>query len=150
MPRRFACGTWVFGLVLVTIPAMAAPDAKAQSLTAALPDAGASLLRMVGALGFVLALFLGAVWLYRNWQRFNLHKGRLPKLNVLEVKSLGGRHAVYVVGYEEQRFLIGSSPGGIQLLAHLPEGETAVEEQPAIGFMQSLQQALAANVKRKA
>jgi flagellar biogenesis protein FliO len=72
----------------------------------------------------------------------------MPKLNVLESKSLGGRHVVYVVGYEEQRFLLGSSPTGIQMLAHLPEGEETVEEQPALGFMQSLQQVLAA--KRKA
>ncbi len=142
---------WSLLLLLVANGAAAAADPKAQSVASALPDVGSSLLRMVGALGFVIALFLGAVWLYRNWQRFNLHKGRLPKLNVLEVKSLGGRHAVYVVGYEEQRFLIGSSPNGIQMLAHLPEGEDVIQEQqPAIGFMQSLQQALVANVKRKA
>jgi len=136
-------------LLLFAVEAVATPDAKSQSVTSALPDAGASVLRMLGALGFVLALFLGAVWLYRNWQRFSLHKGRLPKLNVLEVKSLGGRHALYLVGYEEQRFLLGSSPGGIQLLAHLPEGENAVEIEPAPGFVQTLQQVLAGKVKRE-
>lgn len=128
--------------------AWAAGETNLLSAGSALPDTGAALLRMGGALGFVVALFLGGVWLYRNWQRLNLRKGRMPKLNVLESKSLGGRHAVYVVGYEEQRFLIGSSPAGIQMLAHLPEGEETVAEQPAIGFMQSMQQVLAA--KRKA
>jgi flagellar biogenesis protein FliO len=141
----------IFGLsvALFAPQALAAGETPAQSAGSALPDAGSALLRMGGALVFVVALFFGGVWLFRNWQRLNFRKGRAPKLNVLESKSLGGRHAVYVVGYEEQRFLIGSSPSGIQMLAHLPEGEETTEAQPAVGFMQSLQQVLAASTKRK-
>ncbi|HZL41758.1 MAG TPA: flagellar biosynthetic protein FliO [Verrucomicrobiae bacterium] len=87
-----------------------------------LPDAGLSLLRVMGALAVVLAIFLGGVWLFRNWQRLVIQRGRAPKLNVLEVRSLGGRHALYVVGYEEERFLIASSPAGVHLVSQLENG----------------------------
>jgi flagellar biogenesis protein FliO len=92
-----------------------------------LPDAGVSLFRVFGALALVVGLFLGGVWLFRNWQRVVLQRGRVPKLNVLETRSLGGRHALHVVGYEEERFLIASSPGGVNLLSHLP---SAAEDEP--------------------
>ncbi len=32
-----------------------------------LPDVGFSFVRVLGALAIVLALFLGGVWLFRNW-----------------------------------------------------------------------------------
>ncbi len=110
-----------------------------------LPDLGFSAVRVFGALVLVLALFLGGVWLFRNWQRVAVYKGRPPKLNVLEVKSLGSRHALYLVAYEQQRLLISSSPAGISLLSHLPEaGEEAVGPVPASPtFAQSLRQVLA-------
>jgi len=92
----------------------------------ALPDLGASLLRLFGALAVVLAVFLGAVWLFRNWQRLVVQRGRAPKLNVLEVRSLGGRHALYVIGFQQERFLIATSPSGVSLLSHLQD-----ETQPA-------------------
>ena len=108
------------------------------------PDMAASVLRMAGALGLVIALFLGAVWLFKNWRRLGFHRGPAPKLNVLEVKSLGQRHAIYVVGYEQQRLLLASSPAGIALLSHLPE---AAEEMAApvtrLSFADAFQQVLA-------
>jgi flagellar biogenesis protein FliO len=73
-------------------------------------------------MGVVVAGLLGAVWLYRNWQRFLIKGGRTPKLQVLESKSLGPRHGLYVIGYEQQRFLIASAPTGISLLTSLPPG----------------------------
>jgi len=100
----------------------------ASPLTApALPDAGASLLRVTGALVLVIGIFLGGVWLFKNYQRLALQHGRPARLRVLETRSLGGRHAIFVVGYEQERFLISSSPGGVNLLSHLPaasESET--------------------------
>jgi len=80
-------------------------------------------LRVLGALALVIGLFLGGVWLYRNWQRLPSQHGRAPRLNVLETRSLGGRQALYVVGYEQERFLIASSPAGVNLLSHLPGAE---------------------------
>lgn len=101
-----------------------------EPLTArSLPDAGLSFLRVTGALVLVVALFLGGVWLYRNWQRLTTQRSGVPKLKVVEVRSLGGRHALYVVGYQQERFLLASSPTGVNMLSHLP---TATEtEEPA-------------------
>src|SRR3982751_5259452 len=86
---------------------------------APLPNVGLSLIRVLGALALVLAVFLGGVWLVRNWQRLTIQRGRTPKLNVVEVRSLGGRHALYVVAYEQERFLLAASPTGVNLLSHL-------------------------------
>jgi flagellar biogenesis protein FliO len=88
------------------------------------PDAGPSIIRVMGALALVLGIFLGGAWLFRNWQRLTIQRGRAPKLNVLETRSLGGKTALYVIGYEQERFLLSSSPTGVNLLSHL---QTAVE-----------------------
>ncbi len=114
------------------------------AMTSALPDMGASLLRVVGALAVVIALFLAGVWLFKNWQRLALRRGAAPKLSVLEVKSLGQRQAIYVVGYEQQRMLIASSSTGVTLLSHLPaaDGEPS-EAAPKLSFAEAFQQVLA-------
>jgi flagellar biogenesis protein FliO len=112
-----------------------------------LPDASLSLIRVIGALALVIGLFLGGVWMVRNWQRAGGQGGRTAKLAILETRSLGNRQAIYVVGYERERFLIASSPGGVNLLSHLA---TAAEGEPAAGtggtpapsFAQALTQVL--------
>lgn len=106
---------------------------------------GASLLRVFGALGLVIALFLGGVWMFKNWQRLALRKGASPKLNVLEVKSLGQRQALYVVGYEQQRMLIASSPAGVTLVSHLPEADATTPvtgPAPSMTFVEAFQQVI--------
>lgn len=95
-----------------------------------LPDVGSSVVRVLGALALVLALFFGGVWCLKNWQRISRFKGRPSNLAVLEIRPLDNRHAVYVVGYQRQRMLVGVSPAGITLLSHLPETEEA-EAGPA-------------------
>lgn len=123
-------------------------DPGAASLAAPpFPDAGASLLRVTGALALVLGLFLGGVWVFKNWQRVAGQRGRTPKLNILESRSLGARQAVFVVAYEQQRFLVAASPAGVSLLSHLPEAEAAgatAVEKPAgpMSFGQALAQVL--------
>jgi flagellar biogenesis protein FliO len=84
-------------------------------------DAGQSILRLLAAFVFVLAVFLVGVWLLRNWQRLALRHHAAPRLNIFEAKSLGNRQLLFVVGYEQQRMLVGASPGGITLLTLLPE-----------------------------
>jgi len=108
------------------------------------PDMLGPVLRMGGALLLVIGLFLTCVWLFKNWQRLACRRGALPKLSVLEVKSLGQRQAIYVVGYEQQRMLLASSPAGVVLLSHLPE-EDAVKTVPAtrFSFAEAFQQVLA-------
>ncbi|HTA31179.1 MAG TPA: flagellar biosynthetic protein FliO [Candidatus Cybelea sp.] len=114
------------------------------SMTSGLPDMGASLLRVVGALAVVIALFLVGVWLFRNWQRLSMRRGAAPKLSVLEVQSLGQRQAIYVVGYEQQRLLLASSSSGVTLLSHLPSAdEEPVAAAPKLSFAQAFQQVLA-------
>jgi flagellar biogenesis protein FliO len=108
----------------------------------ALPDMGFSLLRVLGSLILVLALFLAGIWLFKNWQRLAIQKGRPPKLSILEVKPLGGRHALYLVAYEHQRFLVSSSPTGINLLTHLPEADSAEVLTPVPTFSESLHRVL--------
>jgi flagellar biogenesis protein FliO len=114
------------------------------AISSALPDMGASLLRVVGALVLVIAVFLAGVWLFKNWQRLTLRKGATPKLSVLEVRSLGQRQAIYVVGYEQQRLLLASSTAGVTLLSHLPsaDAEPAVAA-PKMSFAEAFQQVLA-------
>jgi flagellar biogenesis protein FliO len=99
-------------------------NSAAAPLTApSLPEASFSVFRVFGALALVIGIFLGGVWLFRNWQRVTIHRGRTPKLNVVETRSLGGRHSLHVVGYEQERFLIAVSPGGVNMLTHLPTAE---------------------------
>ena len=112
-----------------------------------LPNPAAALIRILGALCLVIGLFFGGVWLYKNWQRLAVQRGQAPKLNILETRSLGGRHAIFVVGYEQERLLIASSPAGVTLLTHLPsaaEGEAgSPEKNPAPpSFAQALAQVL--------
>ena len=110
------------------------------------PDIGASLFRVMGALALVLGVFLAGAWLFRNWQRLSVRRGRAPKLNVLEIRSLGGRQSIYVVGYEQERFLLASSPAGVNFLTHLPsagnEESSAPEAKPQMPFSQALAQVL--------
>lgn len=151
--RRAPGVRWVSALTglgwLATGVALAAAAPPA-NLPAAppLPDVGVSVLRVFGALAVVLALFLAGVWLFRHGRELTMRKGRPPRLNVLETRSLGNRYALYVVGYDEQRLLIAASPAGITLLTQLPpaaEAElvstVAVPTMP-VPFFQTLQQVL--------
>jgi flagellar biogenesis protein FliO len=126
------------------------PLAGINSAPSLLPNSAGSIVRVFGALIFVIGLFLSGVWLFKNWQRVSGQRGRSPKLGVLETRSLGGRQAIYVVGYEQERFLIAASPAGISLLSHLPAA-TETEEPAAINnpVPPSFAQALSQVLKRK-
>ncbi len=137
-----------FALLQLTVwPALAdsaATNSIAAVTTASLPDAGASLVRVFGALILVIAIFLGGVWLFRNWQRLATTKNGGAKLNLLEVKSLGQRQALYVVGYQQQRMLLASSPAGVTLVTHLPAADEADSAEPApkLSFAEAFQHVL--------
>jgi flagellar biogenesis protein FliO len=119
---------------------------NALTLHSDLPEVGLSAIRAFAALALVLAIFFGGVWLYRNGQRLAWRKSGPPRLSILESRPLGNRFALYVVGYEQQRMLIGSSPAGLSLLSQLPaaaEGpEQPVAPQESASFTQCLQQVL--------
>jgi flagellar biogenesis protein FliO len=122
--------------------------AEGTSATApALPDASASLIRVMGSLAVVLGIFLGGVWIFKNWRRITMPGARQPKLKVFESRSLGARQAVVVVGYEKQRFLISTSPNGVNLLTHLPDAadsDSEPSEKPSgpMPFAQALAEVL--------
>lgn len=102
---------------------MAAPP-----LTSSLPDVAGSVFRVLGAFATVMALFLGGVWAWRNWQRLAARSPRRQDLKVVEFKSLGARQTLWVIAYRKQRLLVASSPAGIALVSPLPEAEI---EEPA-------------------
>ena len=108
------------------------------------PSMGVAIFRMVGSLALVIALFFVGAWLFRNMHRFKSKGMNERKLQVLEGKSIGPRQAIYVVAYEEQRLLIGSTAQGITLLTHLPEGapQPAGERIVPVSFGEALMQAL--------
>jgi flagellar biogenesis protein FliO len=119
------------------------PAASYAAVPGGFPDAGYSVVRVFGALIVVISIFFGGIWLFRNWQRLALRKGGAPRLNVIEVRSLGQRQALYVVGYDQQRMLLASSPAGVTLVSHLPaaeEGEAAAAVVPAPSFAEAFQQ----------
>jgi flagellar biogenesis protein FliO len=154
-PRRVQTldlGPWTFVILILfaaTLSASAAPllSTNLPPITPALPDASFSVIRVFGALVLVLGLFLAGVWLFRNWQRLTLQRGRPSQLQILEMKALGGKHVLYVVGYQQQRLLLASSPAGVALVSHLPAADvTEVEPARLSGenFVQVLQQAVQA------
>jgi flagellar protein FliO/FliZ len=116
---------------------------------ASIPSMGAAVFRMIGSLTLVIALFFAAAWAFRNMHRLKARGANQRKLEVLEGRNLGARQALYVVAYEQQRLLIGSTPQGITLLTHLPEGEDRTQAQSQgterilpVSFGEALMQAL--------
>jgi flagellar biogenesis protein FliO len=107
-------------IVTNTVATAPATNSVAPLTLPPLPDAAPSIIRVFGALALVLGLFFGGVWLFRNWQRLTIQRGGAPKLNVIETRPLGGKHALYVIGYDRERFLLAASPTGVNLLTHLP------------------------------
>lgn len=95
---------------------------------------------MAGAFALVLGLLFGAQWWLRNQRTTG--RGRLGQLNVLEMKSLGQRQALYVIGYDQQRLLIATSPAGVSLLTTLPESTKAADTPPVpvVSFADALMQ----------
>jgi flagellar biogenesis protein FliO len=152
--RSLATGHWPLAILIVlavTDVLSAAPllSTNLPPISPALPEASFSVLRVFGALVLVLGLFLAGVWLFKNWQRMTLHRGRPSQLQIIEMKSLGGKHALYVVGYQQQRLLLASSPSGVALVSHLPTEDSVSATIPAVtgeNFVQVLQQAVQAKV----
>lgn len=127
------------GLLLTGVTALAA-DAPLSAATAAgtaaaaTPDASlaGAFIRLAGAFALVIALFIGLVWAWKRWGADAAVRGRSRRLHVLESRSIGNRQSVIVVGYENERLLLGSSPQGVCLLTRLPESlDETPESTPA-------------------
>jgi len=139
-------------LLALAQPANAAATGGVEPIQS--PSLFFSAVRVAGAMAVVIACFFAVVWLFRNWQRLTIRGGRAPRLQVLESKSLGPRHGLYVIGYEQQRFLIASAPTGISMLATLPEGSAneiaAQAAPPQIDFASLLANTLSLRGKPRA
>lgn len=78
------------------------------------------------ALSRALAIVGGGI--KRSWGDFVASARRSPKLLlVTESSALGDRRFVAVVQFERQRFLIGSSPSSVTLLARLSDADRAMD-----------------------
>jgi flagellar biogenesis protein FliO len=131
--------------VAAPAPFPAASPTNLPPISPVLPDASFSVIRVFGALVLVLALFLAGVWFFKNWQRLALQRGRSAHLQLIEVKPLGGKHVLYVVGYQQQRMLLAASPAGVALVSHLPAANASDIEPSQVGspnFVEALQQAV--------
>ena len=148
--RRFAFPLLLLGLTQSVVLTGAGQSGLATNVPAIPPLPGSaavafSLFRVLGALAIVLAVFFGGVWLFRNWQRTVVARGQSPKLNIIETRSLGQRHAIYLIGYEQQRLLIAASPAGVTMLTTLPVASAEPAEAAPIAkssFTAALRQAL--------
>ncbi len=140
---------------LFILLAVALPAAGAEGSLAAPPSATYSALRVAGALCLVFSLLFAGVWAYRNSARFAGGRGRTAKLKVLETRALGHRHSIFVVGYEQQRLLLSTSPTGVTMISHLPEAPAAEPERegaeaspaPPLSFAAAFMSAVAAGRK---
>jgi flagellar biogenesis protein FliO len=92
----------------------------APSVPEAMPGVAFPVFRILLALGLVLGVLFGGVWVFRRLPQWAGNRGVAPRLRVLEVRVLGGKHALFVIGYDQQRLLVGSSPTGINLIDRLP------------------------------
>ncbi|MBC8244413.1 MAG: FliO/MopB family protein [Verrucomicrobia bacterium] len=114
-----------------------------------------SLVQLIGMLLLVLGLFAAFAWAVKRWRLLPQLRGAQNRLQILEVRSLGQRNSLMVVGYEEQRFLIGTSNAGLKLISQLPEeensngqadgedaegpvGEGAEAKEPRAGFLSGM------------
>lgn len=88
------------------------------------------MLRLIGGLFLVIAVFLGVVWFFKKSRFFPLYHGAPAQLKILESRSLGYRNTLFVVGYSQHRFLLAVSATGVSLLASLPDAPAAESAGP--------------------
>ena len=81
--------------------------------------------RILGALLAVLALLLGGAYWFRKSRLFGLVPVSESNLKIVETKTLASRHALHVIEYGEQKFLIADSPAGTNFLTNLEGGVEA-------------------------
>ena len=105
----------------VTPPKNSSPSNSLGSFDSKAPSPGLDELgRMMGYILLFGAVAVAGFYFLKNGFAFNLNRSNEPKkLQVLEMRSLGNRQFLLVVGYEEQRFLLGVTPGKIDYLCTL-------------------------------
>ena len=82
--------------------------------------------QLIGLLLLILGLFAAFAWAVKRWKLLPQLRGGQNRLQIVEMRSLGKRNSLMVVGYGEQRFLLGASSTGLQLLSDLPMEKTDI------------------------
>ena len=143
---RLRRGQAALTILLMWCATAAAEVTNAVPIANPLPNAGASLLRVAGAMILVFGLFFAGIWCFRNWQRFSVKRNGPSKLQILEVKALANRQFLYLVACGRQRLLLGSSAAGLTALSQVTEPwPDAVAERVSNGkdaFGETLEAAL--------
>lgn len=103
----------------IIYPKNAAEQAK--SVTAGEHDTSRSLIVVVA-----LLLAAGGAWLVLQRRKAGPTGGRGRKLQIDETKPLGNRQYLVVADYDGKKFLLGVTPGQIQMLTSL-DGDKAGE-----------------------
>lgn len=78
-------------------------------------------LKLLGSFTVVIGVFLAGAWFFRKSRLFSLYQSKTAHLKILETRSLGYRNSLFVVGYENRRFLLAASSTGINLVSPLPD-----------------------------
>jgi flagellar biogenesis protein FliO len=84
-------------------------------------DPTTSFFRVLGALIFVLGIFYWGAYIFRNRVKRSGGQGIGSKIQILETRYLGNRMGLHVICYGKCRFLVGTSPNGINKVTDLPD-----------------------------
>lgn len=126
---RFITTSWIFlAFTIIAYGTSASVSGQINSNqynSPALQDTTTSILRILGALIFVIAIFLIFSWLFKHINFFSTNLQRKGKLQICEIKPIGQRHSLIVLSYENKRLLISTSPNGVNFLCDLPNNESA-------------------------
>ena len=95
-------------------------DSSTKSAKQGEPSVLASLLRVAGALVFVVALLWVSLYAYKQFTSGKtIRKSPKRSINVIETAGLGPNRALHVVQAGDKYFLIGSTPTQVNLVAEL-------------------------------
>ena len=96
-----------------------------------------SWVQLAGMLLLVLGLFAAFAWSVKRWRLLPQMRGTQNRLQILETKPLGQRNSIMVVGYGEQRFLIGTNSAGLQMLGQLPDEKSNLSQTDQVEDQES-------------
>lgn len=113
---------YFFGTALVVFPVILFAETEVSTKPTSMAAFSImNMLNMVMGLVVVIALILGLAWVLKKY-------GRLPSQNMVDMKVLGGlslgtREKAILIEVENTRLLVGVTPGHIQTLYVLGEGQ---------------------------
>jgi flagellar protein FliO/FliZ len=112
---------------------MAAEEGGKQIGVNVSPIGAEGLLNTLSGLLVVLAVIVGAAWLFKRYGQFSM--GGKGMVRVLGGASVGSRERVVVVEVEDTRVLLGVAPGQVRML-HLLSAESPSFRQQLQGLEQ--------------